>query len=122
MLDTTSELRFIFNFLNNKKDTLFSVFKNGAATRNCTKDTGIFSPLLYQLSYCGIFYSVFIGVGRASSTNLTPVPLRSPRSYCGITQTSVFIYTFYYINFNRQAFLLLSAKGPITKDTFLPSI
>ena len=27
--------------------------KNGAQTRNRTKDTGIFSPLLYQLSYRG---------------------------------------------------------------------
>ena len=27
--------------------------KNGAQTRNRTKDTGIFSPLLYQLSYLG---------------------------------------------------------------------
>ena len=26
---------------------------NGAQTRNRTKDTGIFSPLLYQLSYLG---------------------------------------------------------------------
>ena len=29
---------------------------NGAQTRNRTKDTGIFSPLLYQLSYLGIPY------------------------------------------------------------------
>ena len=36
MLDTTSELRFIFNFLNNKKDTLFSAFKNGATLPNKT--------------------------------------------------------------------------------------
>ena len=28
--------------------------KNGAQTRNRTKDTGIFSPLLYLLSYLGI--------------------------------------------------------------------
>ena len=27
---------------------------SGAQTRNRTKDTGIFSPLLYQLSYLGI--------------------------------------------------------------------
>ncbi len=27
---------------------------NGAQTRNRTKDTRIFSPLLYQLSYLGI--------------------------------------------------------------------
>ena len=28
---------------------------NGAQTRNRTKDTGIFSPLLYQLSYLGTY-------------------------------------------------------------------
>ena len=28
--------------------------KNGASERNRTTDTGIFSPLLYQLSYRGI--------------------------------------------------------------------
>ena len=32
---------------------------NGAQTRNRTKDTGIFSPLLYLLSYLGIrFYLI----------------------------------------------------------------
>ena len=30
--------------------------KNGAQTRNRTKDTGIFSPLLYLLSYLGIHF------------------------------------------------------------------
>ena len=29
--------------------------KYGASGRNRTSDTGIFSPLLYQLSYRGIF-------------------------------------------------------------------
>ena len=29
---------------------------NGAQTRNRTKDTGIFSPLLYLLSYLGIHF------------------------------------------------------------------
>ena len=31
---------------------------SGAASRNRTKDTGIFRPLLYQLSYRGILYSI----------------------------------------------------------------
>ena len=31
-------------------------FKNGASGRNRTTDTGIFSPLLYLLSYRGIFW------------------------------------------------------------------
>ena len=29
-------------------------FENGAQGRNRTSDTGIFSPLLYQLSYLGV--------------------------------------------------------------------
>ena len=37
--------------------------KNGASGRNRTNDTGIFSPLLYQLSYRGI-----------KSTAKTPIP------------------------------------------------
>ncbi|CDG97362.1 hypothetical protein XBP1_2580001 [Xenorhabdus bovienii str. puntauvense] len=36
------------NFLINKR-----VLKFGARTRNRTKDTGIFNPLLYRLSYPG---------------------------------------------------------------------
>ena len=31
-----------------------TIFKNGAQRRNRTTDTGIFSPLLYRLSYLGI--------------------------------------------------------------------
>ncbi len=31
------------------------VFLNGASGRNRTTDTGIFSPLLYRLSYRGVF-------------------------------------------------------------------
>ena len=30
-----------------------TIFKNGAQRRNRTTDTGIFSPLLYRLSYLG---------------------------------------------------------------------
>ena len=35
----------------------------GAQTRNRTKDTGIFSPLLYQLSYLGklLIYNFVVG-------------------------------------------------------------
>ena len=37
---------------------------NGAQTRNRTKDTRIFSPLLYQLSYLGIFcYEIWWAIG-----------------------------------------------------------
>ncbi len=36
---------------------------SGAQTRNRTKDTGIFSPLLYQLSYLGILLINNIMVG-----------------------------------------------------------
>ena len=37
---------------------------SGAQTRNRTKDTGIFSPLLYLLSYLGIhviFFCIMVG-------------------------------------------------------------
>ena len=39
------------------KTALFQQSKDlcGAQTRNRTKDTGIFSPLLYLLSYLGIY-------------------------------------------------------------------
>ena len=33
---------------------LFSLRKNGAEGQNRTADTGIFSPLLYRLSYLGM--------------------------------------------------------------------
>jgi hypothetical protein len=36
---------------------LFSFKKNGAEGQNRTADTGIFSPLLYRLSYLGILES-----------------------------------------------------------------
>ncbi len=32
----------------------FKEFKNGAQGQNRTADTGIFSPLLYRLSYLGV--------------------------------------------------------------------
>ena len=35
-----------------------TIFKNGAQRRNRTTDTGIFSPLLYRLSYLGIMAGV----------------------------------------------------------------
>ena len=41
----------IIQSLSRLKERLFKI--NGAQTRNRTKDTRIFSPLLYQLSYLG---------------------------------------------------------------------
>ena len=40
--------------------TIYHIFNysNGAQTRNRTTDTGIFSPLLYRLSYLGIMAEV----------------------------------------------------------------
>ena len=35
-------------------------FQNGAQTRNRTKDTRIFSPLLYLLSYLGIHHYLLL--------------------------------------------------------------
>ena len=37
-------------------DVAINLVINGAQRRNRTTDTGIFSPLLYRLSYLGIFY------------------------------------------------------------------
>ena len=36
------------------KSTVSTALSGGAQTRNRTKDTGIFSPLLYQLSYLSL--------------------------------------------------------------------
>ena len=36
-----------------KKEKVLHDFRRGASDRNRTNDTGIFSPLLYQLSYRG---------------------------------------------------------------------
>ena len=38
--------------------------KNGAQRRNRTTDTGLFSPLLYRLSYLGFLYKEVAGVTR----------------------------------------------------------
>ena len=37
-------------------DVAINLVISGAQRRNRTTDTGIFSPLLYRLSYLGIFY------------------------------------------------------------------
>ena len=36
-----------------KKEKVLHDFRRGASNRNRTNDTGIFSPLLYRLSYRG---------------------------------------------------------------------
>ena len=41
-----------------------TILKNGAQRRNRTTDTGIFSPLLYRLSYLGFLYKEVAGVTR----------------------------------------------------------
>ena len=44
------------------------VRKNGASGRNRTTDTGIFSPLLYQLRYRGINMATRIGIEPTTSS------------------------------------------------------
>ena len=39
--------------LKKQKPARGGFFKDGARTRNRTRDTGIFNPLLYRLSYSG---------------------------------------------------------------------
>ena len=53
-LDYVSPLKANFS-ITKKKDTYQSMYPNNRAqSRNRTSDTGIFSPLLYRLSYLGI--------------------------------------------------------------------
>ena len=52
------------------KQKIFALFEeNGAQSRNRTSDTGIFSPLLYQLSYLGV-------IGKKSGYVVTGIVLR----------------------------------------------
>ena len=44
--------------------------KNGAQRRNRTTDTGIFSPLLYRLSYLGVLYREIGGSDEARTRDL----------------------------------------------------
>ena len=41
-----------------KKDPVIRISVSGAQTRNRTRDTGIFSPLLYLLSYLSIWWAI----------------------------------------------------------------
>ena len=50
-----------------EKEKVLHDFRRGASDRNRTNDTGIFSPLLYRLSYLGIFYG-----GRSEIRTLKP--------------------------------------------------
>ena len=43
---------------------------NGAQRRNRTTDTGIFSPLLYRLSYLGVLYREIGGSDEARTRDL----------------------------------------------------
>ena len=54
------------------KSTVSTAPKGGAQTRNRTKDTGIFSPLLYQLSYLSLLLN-----GGPSGTWTPDLPVMS---------------------------------------------
>ena len=42
------------------RDRVRQARTNGGETQNRTEDTGIFSPLLYRLSYLALFFTAFI--------------------------------------------------------------
>ena len=44
-------------FLQNVNRFIQYILKLGAQSRNRTSDTGIFSPLLYRLSYLGLWWA-----------------------------------------------------------------
>ena len=54
-------------FLFSNANANFAAAKFYAQGRNRTADTGIFSPLLYRLSYLGIRASLLTGLRRTSS-------------------------------------------------------
>ena len=59
LLEATTRFELVMEILQTSALPLGDVaiyLKNGAQRRNRTTDTGIFSPLLYRLSYLGIIY------------------------------------------------------------------
>ena len=70
LLEATTRFELVMEILQTSALPLGDVaiyLKNGAQRRNRTTDTGIFSPLLYRLSYLGIFYG-----GRSEIRTLKP--------------------------------------------------
>ena len=50
------------------------LFKYGAQTRNRTRDTRIFNPLLYRLSYLGKMIKLSINLAMSLQTVFWPLP------------------------------------------------
>ena len=67
LLEATTRFELVMEILQTSALPLGDVaiyLKNGAQRRNRTTDTGIFSPLLYRLSYLGFLYKEVAGVTR----------------------------------------------------------
>ncbi len=67
LLEATTRFELVMEILQTSALPLGDVaiyLNNGAQRRNRTTDTGIFSPLLYRLSYLGFLYKEVAGVTR----------------------------------------------------------
>ena len=74
---------------------IISTFRlNGAQTRNRTTDTGIFSPLLYRLSYLGIMAGELGFEPRHLA--ISPVFKTGPLAVRTSTHNSIKILTLYF--------------------------
>ena len=58
-------------------------FRRGASDRNRTNDTGIFSPLLYRLSYRGIESAFIPALPRIRFLNRGPPQKLANARFCG---------------------------------------
>ena len=58
-------------------------FRRGASDRNRTNDTGIFSPLLYRLSYRGISGAIIPAPSRAILANFGVPAKACEARFCG---------------------------------------
>ena len=58
-------------------------FRRGASDRNRTNDTGIFSPLLYRLSYRGISGAIIPAPSRAILANFGAPAKACEARFCG---------------------------------------
>ena len=66
-----------------KKEKVLHDFRRGASDRNRTNDTGIFSPLLYRLSYRGISGAIIPAPSRAILANFGAPAKACEAKFCG---------------------------------------
>ena len=66
-----------------KKEKVLHDFRRGASDRNRANDTGIFSPLLYRLSYRGISGAIIPAPSRAILANFGAPAKACEARFCG---------------------------------------